>query len=320
MRSIVSWTLFGCAVAWSPFTVAQTPVANAATATQDTPAAIAARACSELVEPMPYTVERTDQVIQLQLSVIGLRLDETNVPPIVADASISNMRRETVGAMTQAMDRVARVHFCRLAKVFPDRKEEIELAQDQFIDDLTDAFTASNFESLATASAARTVLLAGPKPTFRAPQADLNRALLTENFTRVDMTAVEGGVEILGFASVRGCRDWVQQSAAQASGVFLVALADLKPLIVRYLTSDSRTGTARRNLLLHAKAAYESNHSNQIVQTLTPTLTTCLTETAQRAREVLPPVPEAPAQPEETAAPTGSAAPTAPTSAPAVPT
>lgn len=319
MKVVLGWMALGCAVAWSSLAVAQTQAQNAATA------------CDNQGEPMPYTTERTDQVMQLQLSVIGLSLDETAVPPISADASVVRMRRETVGAVSQALTSVALVHFCRLEQAFPARQEEIEVAERQFIEDVSDAFDPGNFESGAALNAARSDLQGKEKPTFRVPQANLNNALVTEQFTRMDMTQVSAGVNILGFANARGCGAWVQRSAAQAAGVFLVALADAKPIIVRYLTSDTQTGTARSLLLTHARAAYNSAHANQIVQSMTPALTTCLTETAQHASDVLPPAPEAPpapannaaptapTAPADTAAPTAPTAPTAPATAPAVP-
>lgn len=306
MKGVLGWTVFGCALAWSSLAVAQTPAQNAATA------------CDNQGVAMPYTTERTDQIMQLQLSVIGMSLDDTAVPPISADASVVRMRRETVGAVEQALSKVALAHFCRLKQAFPARTEEIEAAEIQFVEDVSDAFSPDNFLSNATLNAARADLRAKGKPTFRAPQAILNSALVTEQFTKIDMTQVSAGVNVLGFANARGCGAWVQKSAAQASGVFLAALADAQPIIVRYLTSDTQTDAARSLLVMHARAAYNSAHANQIVQSMTPALTTCLTETAEHAREVLPPAPQAPTSPATTAAPTTPTAQTTPAAAPAI--
>lgn len=307
MKIGVALAALGCALAWSSLAAAQTPAQNAA------------KACDELGEAMPYTVERTDEVVQLQLAVIGLSLDKTAVPPISADASGARMRRETVGAVSQALDRVAAVHFCRLKQIFPNRIEELEAAEQQFQADVSNAFTPENYASLTATAEARTFLTAQPKPAFRATQSALNSALVAENFTRIEMTQTSVGIDILGFANARGCGGWIRQSAAQSSGVFLVTLADARSLIIRYLTSDSQTGLARGTLMNHAKALYQSPHASEIVRTMTPTLTTCLTETAQHASEVLPPPPSTPETPADPATPSPPTTQPAPATSPAAP-
>ncbi len=259
LRHTLFQVLVAVALAVMPFSANAQPDPHPQAPAPDPNAATRA-AC-----PMPYTVERTAEVIELQLQVSGLWTENPTgpqPPALQANGRYADYRSQVVGALAQAMNRVSDVHFCRLVRAYPAQAVAIQTARTQFNRWMLKTVLPGTYEDPAAFDAMNAeidALCADPacsNQTAVLTEAQATAALPAEDFTSRRWTELEVGVQVMGMASASACRAQLQQSAGEASDYVLAGLESIGSMIPKYLSGGQNRIAAITTMQSNGAAAF----------------------------------------------------------------
>jgi hypothetical protein len=219
---------------------------------------------------MPYTAEKADQAMGLQLKLLGLKPDKSkdaaaDKPPIL-DAGIDRekYKRQVAKDLIQAVNEVAAVYFCRLKEANPSKSEALIDAQIAFTEDLDLVIDPDHYKDASTTQALSNTLKSRCKaqgcpevPRVLAAN-ELGKVAKSENFTKVEITKTNLYANIRKIAEANGCWSVVNASILSVPGAYLGALEGVAPVLSDYLQGGKMQILGLTTLRIHAKAALKA--------------------------------------------------------------
>ncbi len=253
---------------------------------------------TSMCSPMPYTAEKADEAMGLQLKLIGLKKAKTadagDKPPLLdGGVDLEKYKRQIAGNVTQAVNEVAGVYFCRLTEANPSKAEDLKDARLAFMEDVDLIFDAENFKDVASKAKLSATLKARCKtagcPEVPRVLADdqLGAVAKSENFTKIVLTnkGVYGSVKSI--ADGNGCWNVVNASILSAPGAYLGSLQGTAGVLNEYLKGGKSQLIGLTLLKDHASsaiaAAGKQRDSVSDIVSKDPKIGSCLTKVAQVA-------------------------------------